>query len=202
MSEPLQGTASAALAIQRVKYSHDAMIDLIIANPVLSQGAIAQHFGYTQAWVSRVFNSDAFQARLAVRKADLVDPTILMSVEEKFRTLVNRSLDIFQEKLEATKSADLAMKGIEMATKALGYGARQANVAVQNNFVVAMPQKVEDPAAWATRYQQSHAAGGQVVAEAVEVGFQPAPGAAVLGLDAMIAEARAQAAAAPVQFEA
>lgn len=200
MSEPLQGTASAANSIARVKYTHDAMIDLIIANPMVGQGQIAQHFGYTQAWVSRVFNSDAFQARLAVRKADLVDPTILMSVEEKFRTLVNRSLDIFQEKLEATKSADLAMKGIEMATKALGYGARQANVAVQNNFVVAMPQKVEDPNAWAQRYQQSHAAGGLAEAvDAVEVPFEPAPAGAVLGLEAMIAEARAQQAAIPAQ---
>ena len=48
MSEPLQGTASAANSIARVKYSHDAMIDLIIANPMIPQGQIAQHFGYTQ----------------------------------------------------------------------------------------------------------------------------------------------------------
>ena len=37
MSEPLLGTASAATAIARVKYTHDAMIDLIIANQAMSQ---------------------------------------------------------------------------------------------------------------------------------------------------------------------
>lgn len=192
MSVPLQGTESAANAIARVKYSHDAMIDLIIANPTITQNDLAKHFGYTPAWVSRIYNSDAFLARLAVRKADLIDPSILMSVEEKFRTLVNRSLDIFQEKLEATKSADLAVKGIELATKALGYGARQANVAVQNTFVVAMPQKVEDPAAWATRYQQSHGAVGRTVTE-VEDARETAPAALpVTGLEGLIAEARAE----------
>ena len=35
MSERLVGTESAAGAIARVKYSHDAMIDLIIANPAV-----------------------------------------------------------------------------------------------------------------------------------------------------------------------
>lgn len=148
MSEPLQGTASAANAIARVSYSHDAMIDLIIANPVIKQGGIAQHFGYTQAWVSRVMNSDAFQARLAIRKADLVDPTLVLSIEEKLRALASKSLDVVMDKLELTNSADIGLKALEVTTKALGYGARQQNLNVQQNFVVALPAKSESAKAW------------------------------------------------------
>lgn len=165
-SAPLRGTASAALSIARVKYSHDAMIDLLIANPAISQGELAQQFGYTQAWVSRVVNSDAFLARLAERKNDLVDPTIALTLDEKFRALANQSLDVIMEKLTVTKNPDTAMKALELSSKALGYGARQQNLNVQQNFVVAMPQKVASPEAWAAGHshlaQQSPALASMV----------------------------------------
>jgi len=152
MSEPLIGTESAALSIARVKYTHDSMVDLIIANPAISQGDLAKHFGYTQAWVSRVMNSDAFLARLAVRKNDIVDPALTLSIDEKLRALASKSLDIVMEKLTLTQSADLGLKAMEIATKSLGYGARQQNLNVQQNFVVALPAKSQDADMWAASH--------------------------------------------------
>lgn len=152
-SAPLVGTESAALSIARVKYSHDAMIDLMIANPAISQGELAQQFGYTQAWVSRVVNSDAFLARMAERKNDIVDPSIALTLDEKFRALANQSLDIVMDKLAVTKNPDTALKALELTSKALGYGARQQNLNVQQNFVVAMPQKHASPESWAAQHQ-------------------------------------------------
>ena len=149
MSEPLLGTASAATAIARVKYTHDAMIDLIIANPAMSQGQLAMHFGYTGPWISRIMNSDAFQARLAVRKGDIVDPTLVASVEEKLRTMASKSLDLVIDRLALGTDLDSALKAVEISSKALGYGARQQNIAVQQNFVVALPPKAQSSAAWA-----------------------------------------------------
>lgn len=149
MSAPLLGTESAANAIARVRYTHDAMIDLIIANPAISQGKIAEHFGYTQAWVSRVFNSDAFQQRLALRKADIVDPALTLSIEERLKALASKSLDVVLDKLHTTNNVDLAMKALELSTKSLGYGARQSNVTMQNNFVVALPSKAVSAESWA-----------------------------------------------------
>jgi hypothetical protein len=148
MSEPLQGTQSAATAIARVKYSHDAMIDLIISNPAISQGQLAAEFGYTQAWVSRVMNSDAFQARLALRKEDIVDPSLVATIDEKLRALASKSLDVVLEKLTVTNSAEMGLKALEITSKALGYGARQQNLNVQQNFVVALPPKSADAASW------------------------------------------------------
>lgn len=153
MSEPLIGTESAANSIARVKYTHDAMIDLIIANPALSQNQLAAHFGYSVPWVSRVMNSDAFLARLAIRKADLVDPAIAFSIEEKFKALADKSLDVVLEKLTVTQSAELGLKALEITAKALGYGARQQNLSVQQNFVVALPPKAVSAESWA----QAHA---------------------------------------------
>ena len=151
-SAPLQGTESAALAIGRVKYTHDAMIDLIIAQPAISQGELAKHFGYTQSWVSRIMNSDAFLARLAQRKADVVDPQLVLSVDEKLRAVASKSLDKVLEKLEAAPSFDQALAAVNIASKALGYGARQQNLNVQQNFVVALPPKAASASEWAAAH--------------------------------------------------
>lgn len=151
-SAPLQGTQSAANALHRVSYTHDAMCDLIIANPAISKGDLARHFGYTPVWVSRVINSDAFQMRLSVRKADLSDPSLVLTIEEKLKVLVSESLDVLIEKLATTKATDVATKGLEIGVKALGYGARQNNVTVQQSFVVAMPTPIPDQGTWAAKH--------------------------------------------------
>lgn len=151
-SAPLEGTSSAANAIARVSITHDAVIDLLIANPAIKQGEIAKHFGYTQSWVSRFMNSDAFLARLAARKADIVDPAIFLSVDEKLRAVASKSLDVVLEKLELVPTMGEALEAVGIVTKALGYGARQTNLNVQTNFVVAMPQKAADAGEWAARY--------------------------------------------------
>lgn len=149
MATQLEGTASAATAIARVSYSHDAMIDFILANPMAAQGQIASHFGYTQAWVSRIMNSDAFLARLAERKTELVDPTIVATIDEKLRALAAKSLDVVLDKLTVSGSPDMALKALEVSTKALGFGARQQNLNLQQNFVVALPPKAASADEWA-----------------------------------------------------
>ena len=50
---------------EKMNYTHQACIDLMIAHPELTQRAIAKRFGYTEAWLSTVICSDAFQAMLA-----------------------------------------------------------------------------------------------------------------------------------------
>lgn len=162
-SAPLQGTESAAKAIARVKFTHDAMIDLIIAQPGVSQNEIAKHFGYTAVWISRIVNSDAFQARLALRKNDLVDPSIALSVDERLRAVAARSLDRVLEKLELAPSMAESLDAAKMATAALGYGARQGNLSVQQNFVVALPQKAENANSWASKYSGVPAGLAQMV---------------------------------------
>ena len=152
VSAPLQGTQSASAAIGRMSYTHDAMCDLIIANPAISKTDLAKAFGYTPTWISRVINSDAFQLRLAVRKADISDPSLILTIEEKMKVLVSESLDVLIEKLATTKNTEVAMKGLEIGSKALGYGARKDNVTIQQSFVVAMPTQIPDQSTWAQKH--------------------------------------------------
>lgn len=111
--------------IKKVRYSHDAMIDLIVENPWISQNEIAAVFGYTAPWVSLIFSSDAFKERLTQRKEELIDPTIRASIEERLRSVVNRSLEVLAEKLSKPAGSvpdNLALRAAEMGAKALGLG--------------------------------------------------------------------------------
>jgi hypothetical protein len=139
--------------IEKVSYSHKAMIDLMVANPMISQGELARAFGYTQPWISRILRSDSFREQLAQRTTELMDPLVLQSIEQRFEALVTQSLDILEQKLspQASPSADLALKAAELGSRALGYGARQGNINVQGTFVVAMPEKAASSSEWLSR---------------------------------------------------
>lgn len=128
------GSGGANNAIAKVGYSHEAMIDLIIARPGISQNAIAAHFGYTASWISQIISSDAFQTALAKRREKLVDPLIAAEVEMNFKALVARSLDILQQKLNRPVDEipdNLALRTFEIASRAAGYGAKDPSAAAQ-----------------------------------------------------------------------
>jgi hypothetical protein len=121
------GLVPAKLGIQKVRYTHEAMIDLIISNPWISQNSLAAHFGYSASWISTVFASDAFQARMAERREEIVDPAIKATIEERFKALVLQSMEILKQKLDMPASQvppSVALKTLEVASKSLGFGAR------------------------------------------------------------------------------
>lgn len=112
-------------SIATIKYSHDALIDAIIANPQASQGQLAAHFGYSAAWVSTIMASSVFKDRLADRRGELIDPSITASIEERFRALTERSLQVLQEKLSQPTISipdNLALRAAELGAKAMGIG--------------------------------------------------------------------------------
>lgn len=121
--------------IRKISYTHDGLIDMILAHPEFSQGQLAREFGYTQSWLSQVMASDAFKSRLAERKDALVDPVLRMQIEDRFKGLVERSFDVLMEKLSVPASQipdNLALRAFEISSRAAGFGAK-TQVAVQVN---------------------------------------------------------------------
>lgn len=135
--------------IAKASYTHEAMVDMLVAQPMISQAALARHFGYTEGWISRILQSDALREMLAARRKEMIDPLVAQSLEQQFGALASRSAAVLMEKLDLPQvSADVAVKALEVSSRALGYGAQKAGVNIQQNFVVAMPQKSVDGAAW------------------------------------------------------
>ena len=135
-------------AIAKVSYTHDAMIDILIQQPAIKQADLARHFGYTQAWVSRVMSSDAFRERLYARRSELVDPGILVTIEQNFEALARQSYAVLSEALEAKPSSEVALRALDLSARALGYGARKDGVTVNQTYVAIMPQKAIDARSW------------------------------------------------------
>ena len=103
------------------------MIDVLIAEPTITQRELAKRFERSENWVSIIMGSDAFQAALAKRRDDLTDPFLIATIEERFRGLAPQSLQVIAENLEKTRNTDLALKALDISSKALGFGAFKGN---------------------------------------------------------------------------
>ncbi len=146
--------------LQKVGYTHEAMIDVIISNPEIKQNDLARMFDRSVPWISRIIGSDAFQAALAKRREDLTDPFLIATIEERVRGLAYQSLDIIADKLESTKNVDIALKALDVSVKVLGFGARSGGPTQNNQFVIQLPPKSASAGEWAETHSPMKQVGG------------------------------------------
>lgn len=143
--------------IVKVRYSHDAMIDLIVAEPTVRQNDLAVIFDRTPAWISQVINSDAFQARLEERKAELIDPVIMATIKDRLSAVANASLEKILERVVSpvTPTDDFLLESAKLATKALGYGARETGGGTNVAVVVQVPPRIPSATEWLSAHSPS-----------------------------------------------
>jgi hypothetical protein len=82
-------------------------------------------FGYSTAWVNLSIQSPLFKNILDKRRAEIVNPIIIATTQERLQAVVDRSLDVIHEKLNKNPdqvSEALALKALELGSKALGMG--------------------------------------------------------------------------------
>lgn len=145
----------------RVQMTHAMIIDFMLSNPSATQREIAANFDYTPEGISVIVRSDSFQAAYHKRKEGIVDPVVLQKVEARLDGLAHASIDILQRKLKTSDDGAFALKVLDSAARAAGYGA-QKPTALQANFVVNLPGPATSSAEWTSRF----AAPGAVILEA------------------------------------
>lgn len=107
--------------LQRVRYTHEDMIDTLITHPEIAQRELAARYGYTEGWVSNIMASDVFKARLAERRKELLDPALANTLREKFEALAHRSADRLIALLDKPEVADnTLLKAAELGAKVGG----------------------------------------------------------------------------------
>lgn len=120
-----QATERRRRQVGALRYSHEDCIDRMIMTPGIEQNELAALYGVTTAWMSIVINSDAFRARMAERKAELIDPALMASLNERYGALAERSVNVLLEKLNQPieKISDkLALEAAALGAKAVGLG--------------------------------------------------------------------------------
>lgn len=114
-----------ACASPTARYSHAAMVQLMIDHPEYTHGQLAQAFGRPPSWMSTVLASEQFQSVLDTRRHEVADPSLTATMEERFRALALRATTVLQEKLNSPGVNDLVvLKAAEIGVKALGLGQR------------------------------------------------------------------------------
>lgn len=67
----------AANQIQAVSIKHEAILDYLLIHPAEKLGEVARHFNVSQAWLSVIIHSDAFQVKLAEKNSECFSTTVL-----------------------------------------------------------------------------------------------------------------------------
>lgn len=104
-------------------YSHEALVAFAIENPGASPLKLAQHFGQTPGWLASMVATDEFQRVLDPARPQVYSLFLTATLEERFRGLTLRSLEVLQTKLDDPKVQDATvLKAAEIGIKALGLG--------------------------------------------------------------------------------
>lgn len=144
-----------AQTIQKVSITHDSILDFVITRPDATYREIAAEFGYSPEGIGIICRSDAFRARMEVRKAELVDPIIKQSIEDRLKGLAHASIDILQRKLKDSEDAGLALKTLDATTRAAAasYGARMMQPGASAiQFVVQLPGPATSSREWKDKF--------------------------------------------------
>lgn len=133
---------------------HEVIIDLWLMDPLLTQREIAAKLGKTEAWLSILINNDAFRAKYAERKGELVDPEIVAKVEERLSAVTNKASDELLRRLTIAPSSftvkDLNQT-VASTTRALGMGVAKAPAVQQTLYVIPAPTERHTIDSWKNR---------------------------------------------------
>ena len=128
----------AEVQIQSVRPWHETLLEFIIANPRASGAETAMHFGVTEAWLSTVKNSDAFQEMWAMRRGEHFS-RVSASLVEKVTALAEVTVDALVDQVEMEKrTGQVSLSTLtevgNMALKSLGFGAKPTPSVQVNSY--------------------------------------------------------------------
>lgn len=112
-------------AIQKVSYTHEAIIMWLLENPDKPLRNCADHFGYTQPWLSTVIHSDAFQEQLGKRQQEMMCITG-RDIRGKLQVATDIALEGLTRKLTETENGDFLLDATDKLLARMGYGPASA----------------------------------------------------------------------------
>lgn len=109
----------------KMNYSHEALADLMLANPTATLAELGAHFGRSAPWICQMRASGMFREHLVKRQKEICDPVLAANIEERLDMAANLSLEKLIEKLskpEAQVSDELVIAAANFGAKAKGMG--------------------------------------------------------------------------------
>lgn len=153
--------------IATLSHRHVAIVDYLLAHPQIRLGEVAQHFGYTQAWLSQIIHSDAFQNMLKEKEGAIFHHTV-MPLREKMLATAHIAMDKLVDMLpgsidirEVQSVGDSMLDRLGFGSKPVGAGA-SGTTNIQNNMIFPNANTAEIEAARELLRAKKSALGVQV----------------------------------------
>ena len=127
--------------LARLSHTHEMLICWLLVNPDKSLRECADHFGYTQSWLSSIIHSDLFQAELSSRQQGIA-AKVADSIPEKLRRAGDIAIEKLTTALEGTEDPEFILDATDKILHRMGYapqssrnpGGSPGSVNQQNNF--------------------------------------------------------------------
>lgn len=111
---------------KKINRVYEALADLMLASPNLTQHEMGSRLGYSQVWVGLVINSDSFKAYFAGRRA-AIENALTATITSRLEKLAHDSLDLLEKgiadqgpKISLSDRVNIADKVLDR----LGYGSK------------------------------------------------------------------------------
>ena len=134
MSFVARASKPAAPGIKRVSIKHEAILNFLLAHPLVKLRDVAVHFEVSQPWLSQIIHSDAFQRQLRARQDVHFDASIL-PIMDRMQLVAEKAVDKLLESLPYETDVAKLNQVVDKTLNRLGYGTvvPQTQVNVQVN---------------------------------------------------------------------
>lgn len=129
--------------LARLSHTHDMLLNWLVLNPDRSLRECADHFGYTQSWVSSVLHSDLFQQALKEKQLAIA-VRVAESIPEKLARAADVAIEKLTTALEKTEDPEFVLDATDKILHRMGYAPQSARNPAgapgvanqQNNFFI------------------------------------------------------------------
>jgi hypothetical protein len=132
--------AMAQTQIKEVRPPHDAILDVMLANPWITLAELSRVTGYSISWLSQVKRSDCFVAKYNERRGD-IECGVMAGIQERLNDLTHLAIDKMDKLLTtANLDADETIDAFDKVLHRNGYApntkTQQAPLVQNNTFLV------------------------------------------------------------------
>ena len=126
----------------KLSTTHEMLMNWLVLNPEKSLRECADHFGYTQSWVSQIIHSDLFQHALK-EKQERIALRVAESIPAKLARAADIAVEKLTDQLEKTEDPEFILSATDKILHRMGYapqstrnpaGGPPPTLNQQNNF--------------------------------------------------------------------
>ena len=111
--------------IARLNTTHEMLMNWLVLNPEKSLRECADHFGYTQSWVSQLIHSDIFQHALR-EKQERISIRVADSIPAKLRRAADVAVEKLTDHLEKSEDPEFILDATDKILHRMGYAPSSA----------------------------------------------------------------------------